>query len=235
MHTHTRMHTHMHTQRTLTHKHTHARMCVHICIHSNIYIQQYWFPAAVEPQFIAKVDQQRSKQLATGGGLYSQYTTGDRHETYHLNQPTTGTMPLSQSPKLNSTSETPSSNYPLLLGRQSPEKKPFATASTASRSSSSKEHKRHFPENIGASSVPVRGPDAVYNMSASLNTRGDGEIEVTSVRKSKGKKKKGKKKKKTNPDPDTVTKQVGYSLSHGFNIHSHMCSIHIVFKCGYNI
>ena len=167
---------------------------------------------AVEPQFIAKVDQQKSKQLATGGGLYSQYTTGDKHETYHLNQPTTGTMPLSQSAKLNSTSETPSSNYPLLLGRQNSEKKTSTTVSTASRSSSSTEYKRYFPENIGASSVSVRGPDAVYNMSSSLSTQGDGEIEVTSVRKSKGKKKKGKKKKKTSTEPDTVTKQVRYLL-----------------------
>ena len=170
---------------------------------------------AVEPQFIAKVDKQKSKQSVTGGGLYSQYTTGDKHETYHLKQTTTGTTPLSQSAKLNLTTETLSSNYPVLLGRQSSENKTSTTKSTTTTSttssrSSSKEHKRHFPENISPSSVPLRGPDAVYNMSAALVAQDDGEIEVTSVRKSKGKKKKGKKKKKTGAESDTVPKQVGY-------------------------
>lgn len=166
------------------------------------------YTLAVEPQFIAKVDKQKPKKPVMTGSLYSQYTTGDKHETYHLKQPTSGTMPLSQSAKLNLTSETLSSNYPLLLGKHHPETKLSTTKSTTSSSKSSKERTRQFPENIGPNSVPVRGPDAVYNMSASLGTQGDGEIEVTSVRKSKGKKKKAKKKKRTGTDSDTVSKQV---------------------------
>ena len=169
---------------------------------------------AVEPQFIAKVDKQKSKQSATGGGLYSRYTTGDKHETYHLKQTTTGTTPLSQSAKLNL--ETLPSNPPVLLGRQSSENKTSTTKPTISSGSGSKEHKRHFPENISPSSVPSRGPDAVYNMSTTLVTQDDGEIEVTSVKKSKGKKKKGKKKKKTSVETDTVPKQVRYVFTHGF-------------------
>jgi len=130
-----------------------------------------------------------------------------------MKQPTTGTTPLSQSAKLNLTPETLSSNYPLLLGKQNSEIKPSTTKSTtissgSSNSSSSKEHKRFFPENISPSSLPTRGPDAAYNMSATLVPQDDREIEVTSVRKSKGKKKKTKKKKKTDIESDIITKQV---------------------------
>ena len=189
---------------------------------------------AVEPRFISKLDKQKSKLPVIGGGIYSRYTIGDKHENYHLKQTTTGTIPLSQSAKLNLTTDTVSSNYVPLLGRQNSKNKTTVTKSNTdvssttssttttvatttvattngnsiSSSNSFKEHKRRLPENISPSSVPLRGPDAIYNMSATLVSHDDGEIEVTSVRKSKGKKKKGKKKKKTNTEADTGSKQV---------------------------
>ena len=192
---------------------------------------------AVEPQFISKLDKQKSKPPVTSGGIYSRYTIGDKHENYHLKQTTTGTTPLSQSAKLNLTADTLSSNYPLLLGSQNSENKATVTKSTAdvsstttsttstvttsvattngnsiSSSNSSKEHKRRFPENISPISVPSRGPDAVYNVSTTLVSQDDGEIEVTSVKKSKGKKKKGKKKKKASTEADIISKQVDVLL-----------------------
>ena len=157
---------------------------------------------AVEPQFIAKVDQKPKNAMT--GLLYSQYTTSDKHEGYHMKQPTSGTTPLSQSTKLGSVSpEDISTEYPLLLGRQN---------SVPVAKKSSWQQKGHFSS---PSSLPARGPDAVYNVSATLSPQDDGEIEVTSVKKLKGKKKKHKKKKriivdsdKTSIDHDSASEQV---------------------------
>jgi len=169
------------------------------------YLHCYLCVIAVEPQFIAKVDQQKAKNVMTGS-LYSQYTTSDKHESYHMRQPTSGTTPLPQSMKPSSIlPEDISTEYPL-LGRQNSE--PVTKKS-------SREQKGHFTGNFNPSSLPARGPDAVYNVSSTLASQDDGEIEVTSVKKWKAKKKKHKKKKrtaadseKTSADHDSASEQV---------------------------
>jgi len=128
------------------------------------------------------------------GSLYSQYTTSDKHESYHMKQPTSGTTPLPQSTRLASVlPEDISTDYPL-LGRQNSE--PVAKKS-------SREQKGHFTgQHVSPSSLPARGPDAVYNVSSTLAPQDDGEIEVTSVKKWKAKKKKHKRKKRTTADSE---------------------------------
>ena len=192
--------------------------CTSLCVPPVFDLNVFVCFTAVEPQFIGKVDQQKSKNVMTGS-LYSQYTTSDKHENYHMKQPTSGTTPLSQSTRLGSVSpENVSTKYPLLLGKQNPE--PVAAKKT------SRDGKGHLSGHVSPSSLPVRGPDALYNMSSTLAPQDDGEIEVTSVKKWKAKKKKHKKKKrtatdseKTSADHDSTSEQVWYGIGL-FRVHT---------------